>query len=641
MKKTNIITEDLSRSLKDLLKKTAEKMSEQLDISLEEAMFVTGLYGEIKDKGLFTAAYMRDISLEADDGEKTPDITNIQQMAGYPELIYDIIKYVLLESSDFNENYDIIFSDDFDVKIKKKEKKPEKKRPDFSTPWDKYKVAEDRNWVTFYLPSFDPNLKNFYAKMYPDDRRINKANKISFFQTNWCVLSDPSRFNDQKGHDQRNKWFFTFSKHNPIDEIINFLNTSSIHGLDEDEIKVAIEELNDPNSANSLSGTVFPSNISKIIRDNVLGECFLLHHDPSTKIPTGNFGYHLYSNSPGSAVAESDLYNAKTYDYINLRSSDEPFTIENGVLLSYNDNDDVVQVPNGVVKIGKNAFLSRRCKEVILPVSTTTILDGAFINCTNLSIVSVTNSLSFIQRNAFDKETAKNDIMLGVFIEQQNGSYILKKPRSLTAYPKGIFNKNINISGKEQMESKKPIVNTEAVRLLNKPLYDYEDERFIIEHNIFEFKPEITGRKFGNLVIPEGVTYLRSKIYGSYESITFPSTFAGWPENTEPLIDSPRINTIGILDFSKVTKVRIIEDRKFYYAIIDKILLPQSIVGIGHWAFFLSSVKEMYIPSSVKEIDEKAFQSTNIKAIITDSVDKLKPILEKAKFRTMPELIQV
>ena len=145
--KTNIINEDLSKNLKNLLRSAAENMSSELGISLEEALYVTSLYGELKDKDLFKTSYMQEVKLVADENEKIPDITNLQQMAKYPALMYDIIKYVLLESEEFTDNYDITFSKEKLVQIskKKKEKKEVTHIKRFETPWDQYKVAEYDN----------------------------------------------------------------------------------------------------------------------------------------------------------------------------------------------------------------------------------------------------------------------------------------------------------------------------------------------------------------------------------------------------------------------------------------------------------------------------------------------------------------
>ena len=71
-------------------------------------------------------------------------------------------------------------------------------------------------------------------------------------------------------------------------------------------------------------------------------------------------------------------------------------------------------------------------------------------------------------------------------------------------------------------------IKKEALRLANKPLYDYDNEAFIIEHNVISFKSSAAGKSFGDVIIPEGVIALDTQIFGIYKSLIFPSTFRVW-----------------------------------------------------------------------------------------------------------------
>lgn len=637
------INEELSNSLKNLLRTAAENMASELGISIEEALYVTSLYGELKDKNLFKTSYMQGIKLVADNNEKLPDITNLQQMVKYPELMYDIIKYVLLESDEFTNNYDISYSDEKLAKISKKDaNKKEKEIPisTFETPWDEFKVAEDDNYITFQLPKYDGNLQNYYNKVFSEDTRITKNPNSRFLVTSWCVLSSSDHyFDSQRDNDPENLWFFTFLKKNPIDFVINQIKKTG--SMSEQTKEILIHALNN-------RGGISES-YQRVLRRDYFGECFLMHKKGAAfSYPRGNFGYHNYDNSPGEAVGDSTLKVPTLYNYFSLKSALEPFTISNGTLTAYNYNEEEVTIPEGVVRIGENAFRNKQVTVVNLPRSLTTIMSKAFLSCSNLQEIRATNSLSYIQINAFD-QTSANQLVLGVFSTQPDGSIVISKPVSLQHFPEGIFNKPDSLmrygiiatdpETGEVLESKK-VRTTEAVRLANKPLYDYNNKAYIIEHNNIYFNPQASSTRFGDLIIPEGVRQLKSQIYGMYDSIVFPSTFTGWPETTEPLFASPvTANGAQILDFSKVTSIRVVQDQKFYFANVKHIILPASVLIIGKKAFFLTTAKTIFIPSNVGEISHDAFRNTNISTIFTDNVEVLTQKLENVPFRYKPEIV--
>ena len=66
------------------------------------------------------------------------------------------------------------------------------------------------------------------------------------------------------------------------------------------------------------------------------------------------------------------------------------FKIKEGVLRKYNGKDEVVVIPEGVTKIGKEAFeYCTSLKEVIIPNSVTEIGGSAFCVCSSLEKVVI------------------------------------------------------------------------------------------------------------------------------------------------------------------------------------------------------------------------------------------------------------
>ena len=98
---------------------------------------------------------------------------------------------------------------------------------------------------------------------------------------------------------------------------------------------------------------------------------------------------------------------------VQSNDSDSDFEIKNGVLVKYRGDGGDVVIPDGVKKIGNEAFYKNKSlTSVTIPGSVTEICDGyddfdvdefvgAFFSCTNLKQVTFSNGLTHIGYNAF------------------------------------------------------------------------------------------------------------------------------------------------------------------------------------------------------------------------------------------------
>lgn len=85
----------------------------------------------------------------------------------------------------------------------------------------------------------------------------------------------------------------------------------------------------------------------------------------------------------------------------NFVASSQEFTIKDGVLTKYNGNGGSVTIPNGVIKIGNEAFFAcNRLTSVSIPETVTEIGTRAFM-ATGLTSVTIPNSVRKIGREAF------------------------------------------------------------------------------------------------------------------------------------------------------------------------------------------------------------------------------------------------
>lgn len=84
------------------------------------------------------------------------------------------------------------------------------------------------------------------------------------------------------------------------------------------------------------------------------------------------------------------------------RTNPSYFTIEDGILTSYEGDDRVVTIPEGVVVIGERAFMGHEeMEKVVMPQTLTTLRNGAFYGCSSLETIKFSRALNFIGDAAF------------------------------------------------------------------------------------------------------------------------------------------------------------------------------------------------------------------------------------------------
>ena len=78
------------------------------------------------------------------------------------------------------------------------------------------------------------------------------------------------------------------------------------------------------------------------------------------------------------------------------------FRIEDGILYKYKDTGEKdVIIPDGVTRIGDNAFFGCEFKRITIPDSVTSIGDGAFYSCEELTSVTLPRGITSIGQEAF------------------------------------------------------------------------------------------------------------------------------------------------------------------------------------------------------------------------------------------------
>lgn len=165
------------------------------------------------------------------------------------------------------------------------------------------------------------------------------------------------------------------------------------------------------------------------------------------------------------------------------------FEIVNGVLNKYNGNDKTVTVPEGVTKIGDNAFMRSEISKVILPGSVTEIGKEAFLS-SSVTEVSLSDGVTKIGKSAF----RMSDLVK------------INLPDSITEIDEGAF---------------------EATNLAE----------ITLPNSIKEIKAStFYGTDFTSIVIPDSVTAIGEKAF--------------WKSNIKDITWSNNLKTIGNQAFS-------------------------------------------------------------------------------------------
>ncbi len=143
---------------------------------------------------------------------------------------------------------------------------------------------------------------------------------------------------------------------------------------------------------NSLTSIVIPNGVTEIGNYAFFG-CDMLTKVsiPNTVVSIGSCAFNSYADMPYWSAPGPWL-----------ASHNEEFVIVgNNVLLKYNGNAAHVDIPNGVISIGGNAFDEKSITSVTIPDSVTSICSFAFKECENLTDIKVPASVVDIAGDAF------------------------------------------------------------------------------------------------------------------------------------------------------------------------------------------------------------------------------------------------
>ena len=173
-----------------------------------------------------------------------------------------------------------------------------------------------------------------------------------------------------------------------------------------------------------------------------------------------------------------------------LENQTSEFLAVGGVLIAYNGTESNVEIPEGIIRVGENAFLQDNIQSIILPSTIESIGQGAFRNCANLNWVLI--------------NAANPPILDGDCFSETVTIYV--RYISLDEYLDNIFFQNID--------------NAITAKTVNVVFYEkdgtYIDEREEFYYSTFDEYPEakkITGETFISWKDINGVQVKQNDIF--------------------------------------------------------------------------------------------------------------------------------
>ena len=245
------------------------------------------------------------------------------------------------------------------------------------------------------------------------------------------------------------------------------------------------------------------------------------------------------------------------------------FEIEDGVLISYSGEDEVVVIPEGVDAIGDDAFRENKTvRRVVIGDEVTYIGSLAFLECENLCEVEIGEGIEYIEGSAFFKCGNLK------FNEYDNGYYLGSRKKPYTVF----------FAAKD-----KQILSCEI----------HPDTKILHGHAFFQCE------RLTEVKIPEGVMQIGQNAFFACRALTEVVIPDSVDEVDEEVFGC--CTRLRRIRFSNRTKY-IPRNVCIWCKSLTDLEIPEFVTEIGEAAFLgCISLTEVVIPKGVTLIDEDVF----------------------------------
>ena len=326
--------------------------------------------------------------------------------------------------------------------------------------------------------------------------------------------------------------------------------------------------------------------------------------------------------------AFSSIFNLKNID---VDSTNEHFSSYDGALFNKNKTllicvpsgkTGVFAIPIGVTTVGELAFEYCKCSEIVLPNTVTTLKDGSFWMCTNLSTLHIPASVTFIDGGIFAgcktlytltvDSLNENYVMIGGAIYSSNMDTLVSHHLAkddITVECK-IIGPNA-FAGTLSLRS----VVLEGVETIQYEAFQSSNLSSIALPQTLKTIGEFafaSCRRITSIVIPNSVTGLGREVFGgcAFESVV--------------MSDSVKVIPYGAFMYCQLLEnyaggasVERIEDYAFNYCerLAGEIVFPETLKYIGNRAFELTGINSVVFTGIIDTIGDFNF-ALNMRTLV-------------------------
>ena len=283
-----------------------------------------------------------------------------------------------------------------------------------------------------------------------------------------------------------------------------------------------------------------------------------------------------------------------------------------------NLSSDVV-LPSGFTSIGMLAF--NHCtsiKSVSLP-STTILSDMAFIDCTEITELTLAEGITSIPSSAFSGCTSLKAVSF-----PKSLTYLGSNAFFRTSITKVSIPENVSLIGVAPFQECNSL--TSLTVNSNNPYYKSADNIvFSKDGKTILFSTIYAGK--ANYTIPDGVTTLYERAFCGNQvikNLTIPGSVTEIP--TELFTGQFSENKTALESLTIQNGVKTLGNACFSGCVhLSEVSLPNSVTSMGYGVFFGTAVKELRIPKKVTTIPANFFDPGTEKLYIHENVTKAEP----------------